>query len=87
MLLIYNEKDWEVRNLLRDTYLGMWTQFESMERLHELWSLCGAIHSIHHAVSYQFILAHTEERSRSELGGSPAYHLRNALQYLNELEP
>lgn len=86
MLIIFNEEDREARTHLRDAYLEMWTKYESMERLRELWSLCEVVHAIHHAVSYQYILHHTEERSRNELGGAPSFQLRKALQYLNEMK-
>lgn len=86
MFFIFNEREEPLHSQLRDAYLALWTDFETMERLRELWSLCGVIHAIHHAVSYQSILCHTEERSRSELGDAPPFLLRKALRYLNELK-
>ncbi|WNQ09651.1 aminoglycoside phosphotransferase family protein [Paenibacillus aurantius] len=84
MILIYQEKDLLVRPRLRDAYLELWTGFESMERLQELWSICEIVHAIHHTISYQSILHHTEVRARSELGGAPSFHLRTALRYLSK---
>lgn len=85
MLPIYNEGDPEVRIQLRDEYLKRWTDFEPMERLLELWSLCEVAHAVHHAISYQSILRNTEEKSRGELGGAPAFQLRKALQKLSNV--
>lgn len=85
MLLIYNEKDSAAREQLRDIYLSAWTRFEPMNRLLELWSLCGVVHAIYHAISYQYILRYTEERARRELESSLPYFLRIALRHLREL--
>jgi aminoglycoside phosphotransferase (APT) family kinase protein len=86
MFLIFNERDEELRTRLRDTYLELWTDFEPRGRLLELWSLCGVVHALYHAVSYQSILNHTEERSRGELGDALPFLLRKALRYLSDLE-
>ena len=83
MFLIFNERDEALRTRLRDAYLELWTGFEPMGRLLELWSLCGVVHALHHAVSYQSILKHTKERSRGELGDAPPFLLRKALRYLS----
>ncbi len=85
MFLIFNERDDAIRIRLRDAYLAVWTDFEPMKRLLELWAICGVVHAMHHAVSYQSILKHTEERSRDELGGAPPFLLRKALRYPREL--
>lgn len=82
VFMIFNEKDDVIRNRMRDAYLALWTEFESAERLQELWSLCGVVHALHHAVSYQSILRHTEVRSRRELAGTVPFLLREALRYL-----
>jgi hypothetical protein len=84
MIHIFHEKDPLIRAKLRDAYLDLWTGFESMERLQELWSLCEVVHAIYHTVSYQSILHHTEVRSRDELVGAPSFHLRNLLRYISE---
>jgi hypothetical protein len=86
MLLIFNEQDEAKRTYLRDAYLKLWLDFESMERLLELWSLCEVAHAVYHTISYQSILRHTEARARWELGGAPAFHLRMALRYLRDAE-
>ncbi|MDR6550189.1 aminoglycoside phosphotransferase family protein [Paenibacillus qinlingensis] len=84
MFLIFDESDLTLRDQLRDVYLEQWTHFEPMDRLQELWSLCEVVHAIHHAISYQSILHHTEERSRYELGDAPSFYLRKALHFLQE---
>ncbi|WP_219835574.1 aminoglycoside phosphotransferase family protein [Paenibacillus sp. R14(2021)] len=85
MFLIFDESDETLRTELRDAYLGLWSDYEPMHRLLELWSLCEVVHAIHHAVSYQSILHHTEKRSRGELG-PPTFYLRKALRFLRDLE-
>ncbi len=85
MFIVFNEQDEDVRKQLRDAYLALWTDIETMEGLRKLWSLCGVVHALHHAMSYQTILHHTEERSRRELGNAPPFLLRKALRYLRVL--
>ena len=82
--MIYNEEDVIVRNGMRDAYLTSWTGFESIERLRELWSLCGVVHAMHHAATYWMILGHVDEATRGELAGTLPFLLRKALRYLNE---
>ncbi|SDW98416.1 aminoglycoside phosphotransferase family protein [Paenibacillus sp. CF384] len=84
MFLIFDESDVTLRTQLRDVYLAMWSDFEPEHRLLELWSLCEVIHAIHHAISYQSILHHTEERARPELDDGPPFYLRKALRFLHE---
>jgi hypothetical protein len=86
MLLIFNEHDEAKRIYLRDAYLKLWLDFEPMERLLELWSLCEVAHAVYHTISYQSILRYTEARARWELGGAPAFHLRKALRFLRGAE-
>lgn len=82
--MIYNERDEDVHNRMRDAYLPGWSSFESIERLRELWSLCAVVRALHHAVSYLTILRHTEVRSRRELAGTLPFLLREALWYLHK---
>ncbi|SFT23685.1 aminoglycoside phosphotransferase family protein [Paenibacillus sp. BC26] len=86
MFLIYDETDLTLQAQLRDVYLEMWSGFEPMHRLQELWSLCEVMHAIHHAISYQSILHHTEVRSRAELDDGPPFYLRKALRFLQDQE-
>ncbi|WP_308635775.1 phosphotransferase family protein [Paenibacillus silvisoli] len=83
MFLIFDERDITLRAQLRDAYLELWTDYEPMHRLLELWTLCEVVHAIYHSISYQSILRHTEERSRGELG-PPTFYLRKVLNYLGE---
>src|SRR5438045_6167468 len=50
MFLIFNERDEALRIRLRVANLEVWTDFEPMGRLLELWSLCGVVHALHHEV-------------------------------------
>lgn len=84
MFMIFDEEDDADRNRMLDAYLQTWTGFESMERIRELWSLCGVVHSIYHAVSYQWILRHTEARSKREMEGMLTFLLRKALRFLRD---
>ncbi len=82
--MIYNEEDAQVRNWMRDAFLPAWTDFEPMDRLRELWSLCGVTHAMHHAVSYWAILRNADDDTRAELTRALPFLLRKALRYLNE---
>ncbi|HYH12704.1 MAG TPA: phosphotransferase, partial [Thermomicrobiales bacterium] len=82
--MIYNEQDVSVRDRMRDSYLSRWATFESFDRLLELWSLCGVVHAMHHAVSYGSILRHTPEHARGDLANTLPFLLRKALRYLHE---
>ncbi|MDQ3614736.1 MAG: aminoglycoside phosphotransferase family protein [Chloroflexota bacterium] len=86
MFMIFNETEDSIRNRTRDDYLAIWTSFETTERLRELWSLCGVVHALHHAVGYWAILHRTEERSRGEMAEWLPFLLRKALRFLRDPE-
>lgn len=60
MIDILHEKDEAVQARLRDVYLAMWTAFEPMDRLLEMWKLAYPLCALHQAVSYQHIVANIE---------------------------
>lgn len=84
MLMIFGEEDEVVRTRLRDRYLALWTAYEPMERLLEVWALCETLHALHHAVSYQYIVANIEAGSKGEFGGAVVSFLRKALERMRE---
>jgi hypothetical protein len=86
MFMIFNETEDSIRNRTRDDYLAIWTSFETTERLRELWSLCGVVHALHHAVGYWAILHRTEERSKGEMAEWLPFLLRKALRFLRDPE-
>ncbi|MBX3000691.1 MAG: aminoglycoside phosphotransferase family protein [Caldilineaceae bacterium] len=62
MFIIYREEKDEWRQRLRQLYLAAWTDFEPIERLHELWHLAEPIFALHHTISYWTIARHGESR-------------------------
>lgn len=60
MIAILHEKDPIVRSRLRNAYLAVWTPYEPMERLLELWQLAYPLCALHQAVSYRHIAQHIE---------------------------
>lgn len=84
MFVIYGERDEASRARLRDAYLAIWTDFAPIERLRELWSLAAVVHALHHAVSYQVMLEHMEERARSEVERAVPAYLGRALRSLRD---
>lgn len=84
MFMIYGEKDETSRDLLRDAYLSVWTEFAPIARLRELWSDAEAIHALHHAVSYHVILEHTEERAKIDIERAVPAYLGTALRALRD---
>lgn len=84
MFMIFGERDEACRNRLRDAYLAIWTDFATMERLRELWSLAAVVHALHHAVSYHMILEHIEERAKAEVERAVPAYLGRALRSLRD---
>lgn len=82
MLTINWEEDAEIQTRLRDQYLSLWTAYEPMARLLELWSLAQPLFALHHAVSYQHIVAGLEATAKHELIAWPSYWLRKVLSFM-----
>ena len=72
------QKDEATRAALLDAYLGAWEGVESPERLHEAAALAAIVTPLHHAVSYQQILANLEPDARPELDATHQF-LREIL--------
>ena len=52
---------------MRDDYLTQWSEWESMDRLLEVWRLAKPLAALHQAVSYLHILIGQEELIHSEM--------------------
>ncbi|GIK38084.1 MAG: hypothetical protein BroJett011_19170 [Chloroflexota bacterium] len=81
MLTINWENDLELQTRLRDQYLDLWTAYEPMAHLLELWALAQPLFALHHAISYHQIVAGLEATAKHELIAWPAYWLRKVLTY------
>jgi hypothetical protein len=79
---IFEVEDPSMRARLRDSYLGVWTGYEPIERLVEAWTLAKPLCALHQAVSYQHIVATLEDTSKPELASGLSYWLRKLLQSL-----
>ena len=75
------ERDEEVRAALLDAYLAEWEGAIPPERLREAAALASVVIPLHHAVSYQHIVANLEPASKVELDGTHGF-LREALEKL-----
>ncbi|MEO1378551.1 MAG: phosphotransferase, partial [Cyanobacteria bacterium J06635_10] len=64
---------------LRDEYLSQWTAYEPKSRLLEAWMLAKPLCALHHAVTYQHIVACLEPRAKQEINALP-YFLRRLLK-------
>ncbi|WP_235006704.1 aminoglycoside phosphotransferase family protein [Calothrix rhizosoleniae] len=65
--------------VLRDEYLTQWTLYEPRSRLIEAWKIAKPLCALHHAVTYQHIIACLEPRAKQELNGLPIF-LRELLK-------
>lgn len=72
------QKDEATRAALLDAYLGAWEGVESPERLREAAALAAIVTPLHHAVSYQQIVANLEPAARPELDATHQF-LREIL--------
>lgn len=64
---------------LRDEYLAQWITYEPKPRLLEAWTLAKPLCALHHAVTYQHIVACLEPRAKQELNALPIF-LRELLK-------
>ena len=72
----------EKREGLAESYLRLWSDFESHERLWEAYRLSQPLAAIHHAVSYRNIVAVMEPTSRWEMSGGSTPWLRLLLKWI-----
>ena len=72
------ERDEATRTALLDAYLDQWRGVLPADRLREGVSLASVVTPLHHAVSYQHIVAGLEPSAKGELHATDAF-LREAL--------
>ena len=85
MFDIFDQREEEPRNHLRDAYLASWTGYESRARLLGAAALAEPLCALHQVVSYQHIIANLEPVSKPELGGALPYYLRKLLHSAEKL--
>jgi hypothetical protein len=78
LLCLSWEKDEQTRAALQDAYLEPWRGVETAERLREAAAVAAVVIPLHHAVSYQHIVAGLEPAAKPELDATPAF-LRRVL--------
>lgn len=84
MFMIYNEGDKARCRALRERYLSEWSDFDSFEKLDELWSASSVLHALHHATSYASLVNNTALEARGEFVEAVAFLVRKALRYLEQ---
>ena len=70
------------RGQVLDAYLDLWTAYEPMDRLREMWRLAEPLGALHQAVSYQHIVATLEPSSRQEMVSGVQRWLRRVIQMM-----
>ena len=70
---------------LQQEYLSQWTAYEPMSRLLEAWTLAKPLCALHHAVSYQHIVACLEPRAKQELSNALPGFLRELISATPQL--
>jgi aminoglycoside phosphotransferase (APT) family kinase protein len=84
LLSLQWEKDDSDRRTLLDAYLEPWRDLESPERLLEAVALAAVVIPLHHAVSYQHIVAGLEPAAKAELDATHTF-LREVIAREKEL--
>jgi hypothetical protein len=84
LLLYFPEEEGTDEIDSRDAYLAAWRDFESPERLLELWELAKPLCALHHAVSYLSIVNHIEPLVREELLHGLPDNLKRILAAMRE---
>ena len=84
LLSLQWEKDESKREAMLDAYLEPWGGAETPERMREAAALAAVVIPLHHAVSYQTIVAGIEPVAQSELDATHTF-LREALVRAREL--
>ncbi|MGH2593013.1 MAG: phosphotransferase [Anaerolineae bacterium] len=80
MIDILHEKDAAAQVRLRDRYLAVWTDFEPMDRLLEMWAMAYPLCALHQAVSYQHIIANVEDAARQDFGWAMPFWVGKILK-------
>ena len=79
LLSLLSEKDESKRAALLEAYLEPWEAVAAVERLQEAVALAAVVIPLHHAVSYQHIVAGLEPDARPELDATAGF-LRRVLR-------
>lgn len=84
---VYVQNLWKQNTLkhLQNTYLSQWLEYESAERLLEAWKLAKPLCALHHAVTYQYIMANLEPRSKHEFNRALPNFLREMIKSTSQL--
>ena len=70
-----------------ESYLELWTAYESLERLRQVWALAQPLGALHQAISYAHIVAGLEATAKHEVAWGISYWLRKVLQFLEPESP
>jgi Phosphotransferase enzyme family len=70
-----------------ESYLELWTAYESLERLRQVWALAQPLGALHQAISYAHIVAGLEATAKHEVAWGIPYWLRKVLQFLEPESP
>jgi hypothetical protein len=70
-----------------ESYLELWTAYESLERLRQVWALAQPLGALHQAISYAYIVAGLEATAKHEVAWGISYWLRKVLQFLEPESP
>jgi hypothetical protein len=63
--------------------LSQWLEYESRERLIQAWEMAKPLCALHHAVSYQHIIATLEPRAKQELHQALPYFIKKVIKSVN----
>jgi hypothetical protein len=72
---------------LLESYLELWTAYEPLERLRQVWALAQPLGALHQAISYVHIVAGLEATAKHEVAWGITYWLRHGLQLLEPESP
>lgn len=87
MISILHEPDQPLQHQLRDSYLALWTAYEPMDRLWEMWELAYPLCALHQAVSYQAIIHHIEDACKYEMDWAMPFWFGKILEALERRNP
>jgi len=79
LLVVLFEEDAELRQSLRDAYLGVWADLAPEGELLELWALAEPLASLNQVLSYRSIAVNVERKAAPEFDSMIPYWLRKAL--------
>jgi hypothetical protein len=79
LLVVLFEEDAQLRQSLRDAYLGAWVDVAPEDELLELWALAEPLASLNQVLSYRSIAANVERGAAPEFDSMIPHWLRKAL--------